>query len=66
MNNNSTLNDLIRILLLRELIGRPGGGPIFRPPFGGFPNRPHNRPPRPFNRNNYFSNLDEGYNIFDF
>lgn len=34
---NRTLNDLIRILILRELLGRPG-----------FPGRPpHPRPPRP-------------------
>lgn len=40
---NSVLNDLIRILILRELLGRPGGN--FRPPFGRPPQRPpHNRP----------------------
>lgn len=37
---NQGLNDLIRILLLRELLGRPG--------FPGFPGRPPRpRPPRP-------------------
>lgn len=42
---NPVLNDLIRILILRELLGRPGG--IFRPPFGRppqHPRPPHNRP----------------------
>ena len=39
---NTRLNDLIRILLLRELLGRPGfPGP------GGRPPRPPVRPPRP-------------------
>lgn len=38
---NQGLNDLIRILILRELLGRPG--------FPGFPGGrpPHHRPPRP-------------------
>ena len=40
---NRTLNDLIRILLLRELLGRPGFPN--RPGFPGRPPRP--RPPRP-------------------
>ena len=65
---NRTLNDLIRILLLRELLGRPGFPN--RPGFPGRPPRP--RPPRPpmrppmrpqprprpgmgqFNRQNYY------------
>lgn len=40
---NTRLNDLIRILILRELLGRPGfpGFPGVRPP------RPPMRPPRP-------------------
>ena len=38
---NTRLNDLIRILLLRELLGRPGF------PGGGRPPRPPMRPPRP-------------------
>lgn len=37
IRRNPFLNDLIRILILRELLGRPGN----RPPF------PPNRPPRP-------------------
>ena len=41
---NTGLNDLIRILLLRELIGRPGF-PGFRPPRP--PPPPPPRPPRP-------------------
>ena len=46
---NRTLNDLIRILLIRELLGRPGfpgRRPSMRPPFPGRPGMP-NRPPRP-------------------
>lgn len=39
-NQNQGLNDLIRILILRELLGRPGF-PSGRPP------RPPMRPPRP-------------------
>lgn len=41
---NSSINDLIRILLIRELLGRPGGG-VFFPPFRPRPPRP--MPPRP-------------------
>lgn len=33
--NNYVLNDLIRILLIRELLGRPGNIPPFRPGFPG-------------------------------
>ena len=49
---NSTLRDIIRILLLREFIGRPGvpGGrpprPPMRPPMGP-PRPPMGPPPRP-------------------
>lgn len=39
---NRTLQDLIRILLIRELLNRPGGG--HRPPRPPFPGRP-GRPP---------------------
>ena len=47
---NPILNDLIRILILRELLGRPGGN--FRPPFVRPPHiPPHNRP------NNNFPNF---------
>lgn len=44
---NSILSDLVRILILRELTGRPGfrPGPGPRPPFP--PNRPGPRPPFP-------------------
>ena len=71
---NTNLNDLIRILLLRELFGRPGfpGGrpprprpprPPMRPPMGP-PPRPQPRPGMgmgPFNRNTFsqFDNLYE-------
>ena len=44
LERNTGLNDLIRILLLRELIGRPGF-PGFRPPRP--PPPPPPRPPRP-------------------
>ena len=66
---NRGLNDLIRILLLRELLGRPGfpGGrpPRPRPP------RPPMRPPMgpgprtPFNRQSY-EMFDNGYDIFEY
>ena len=62
IRRNTNLNDLIRILILRELLGRPGfpGG---RPPRPG-PPRPPMRPPMgppprpgmgmgPFNRNTF-------------
>lgn len=42
VRRNSTLQDLIRILLIRELLSRPGGGHRPRPPF---PGRPGPRPP---------------------
>ncbi len=51
--NNHVLNDLIRILLIRELIGRPGVFPPFRPGFPG--GRPPQRPPmRPRYDEDYF------------
>ena len=43
IRRNTNLNDLIRILILRELLGRPGF-PDFP---GGRPPRPPMRPPRP-------------------
>lgn len=67
---NTGLNDLIRILILRELLGRPGGRPPYqrpprlpmRPPVGPGP-----RPPRPgmgpFNRQSY-SGFDD--NLFEY
>lgn len=55
---NTRLNDLIRILILRELLGRPPRPPMrpprppMRPPMG--PPRPQPRPGMvPFNRNVY-------------
>ena len=65
IRRNTNLNDLIRILILRELLGRPvfpGGRPPFprpprppmRPPMG--PPRPQPRPGMgmgPFNRNTF-------------
>ena len=66
---NTRLNDLIRILLLRELIGRPSRPPVrpprppMRPPMGP-PPRPQPRPGgmgiRPFDRNT-FGQYDELY-----
>ena len=47
---NRTLRDLIRILIIRELLGRPGfpgNRPPMRPPFPGRPPRPPMRPPFP-------------------
>ena len=57
---NTNLNDLIRILILRELLWRPGGRPPYmrpprppmRPPMGP-------TPPRPQPRMGYFDNLYE-------
>ena len=40
IRRNTNLNDLIRILIIRELLGRPGFP-------GGRPPRPPVRPPRP-------------------
>ena len=57
ISNNRNLNDLIKILIIRELLGKPGGGGIRpnpmppgfrpRPPFppGGRP--PVDPPPQP-------------------
>ena len=55
--NNFVLNDLIRILLIRELLGRPGNRPPIRPGFPpqrpGGPGRPPFRP-----RGNTFESQD--------
>lgn len=73
IRRNTNLNDLIRILILRELLGRPGfpGGrpprppmnpprPPMRPPMGP-PPRPQPRPGMgPFNRNT-FGQYDDLY-----
>ena len=52
--NNYVLNDLIRILLIRELLGRPGNFP---------PNRPGFPPPRPPFRPRDLQSSD--YSIFE-
>ena len=60
---NRTLNDLIRILLLRELLGRPRfpGRPPFRPPV-----RPPMRPPmRPQPRFEMGENFNREYDLFE-
>ena len=44
---NPLLNDLIRILVLRELIGNPGRPPRPRPPFNPGPRPPFGTGPRP-------------------
>lgn len=76
---NTGLNDLIRILILRELLGRPGftGGrpprppmnpprPPMRPPMG-MPPRPQPRPGMgPFNRQGYWQYDDLYESKFDF
>lgn len=68
---NRTLRDLIRILLIRELLGRPGfpgGRPPIRPPFPGrpgMPNRPPIRPPFP-GGNRYPNTLENPYDIYEF
>lgn len=58
MSRNSGLNDLVKILILRELLGRPGL-PGNRPPHPGPPRppmRPPMGPPRPgmFNRDSNY------------
>lgn len=66
---NPTLRDIVRILLLRELLGRPGfpgfpGGrlprprPPMRPPMGP-PPRPQPRPGMGFNRQGLYDELYE-------
>lgn len=52
--NNYVLNDLIRILLIRELLGRPGNTFPIRP---GFPPIPGGRPP--------FRPRLDGYGIYE-
>ena len=78
--NNPALRDLITILLLRELIGRPGfpGRPPMRPRPPRPPMRPPMHPPmrppmRPqprgdrelYNRE-YFASLDDGYDLYEY
>lgn len=53
--NNYLLNDLIRILLIRELLGRPGNFPS--------PNRPGFPPPRPPFRPRDIQSMD--YSIYE-
>ncbi len=62
VRNNPLTRDLIKILILRELLGNsrpPRPGPNPRPPFRpGFPIGPGPRPPI-MPRNNYYSDLYE-------
>ena len=67
---NRTLRDLIRILIIRELLGRPGfpgHRPPMRPPFPGRPPRPPMRPPFPGGRPPMMprSNFDDYYDIYE-
>ena len=59
---NRTLHDLIRILILRELLGRPGNNN--RPPRPPFPGRPPflRRPNRPPMRPRMF---EDEYNLYE-
>lgn len=66
---NRELRDLIKILLIRELLNRPGRPPMPRPPMSGPGIRPPVRPPfrpgagrNPFNREFETSN----YDIFEY
>lgn len=77
IQRNTGVNDIIRILLLRELIGRPGF-PGFRPPRPPPPSRPPRppmrppmgpgpgggRPPRP-RGTQYFETLDDSYDLYE-
>lgn len=70
---NRTLRDLIRILIIRELLGRagfPGHRPPMRPPFPGRPPRPPMRPPFPGGPGGRppmmpRSNFDDYYDIYE-
>ena len=63
---NRTLNDLIRILILRELLGRPGSGFPGRPPHP-IPPRPPMRPPmRPRPRSGWEDTSYRDYDIFEY
>lgn len=65
---NKGLEDLIRILLIRELLGRPGRFPNNRPPFPPsrppmrtpFPGGPGGRPPM-MPRDGYYQNMNDIY-----
>lgn len=65
---NQGLNDLIRILILRELLGRPGFPGRPRPPRPPRP-RPPYPPVRPmhgmYNRQTY-NNIDDNYDLFEY
>ena len=65
---NSTLNDLIRILILREILGRPGfpGRPPMRPrtPMRPGPRPPMRPQPRPYNRQ-AFGIYEDNYDIYE-
>lgn len=74
IRRNTNLNDLIRILILRELLGRPGfpGGrpprpmpprPPMRPPMG--PPRPQPRPGMGLYNRNPFGEYDDTYDLYE-
>lgn len=64
---NPSLNDLIRILILRELLGRPGfpGGRPPRPFPPRPPMRPGPRPGGPFNRQSY-EGFEDTYDLYEY
>ena len=54
--NNYLLNDLIRILLIRELLGRPGNTLPFKPGFPGIGPGKHSLRPRNYDIYEHFGN----------
>lgn len=70
--SNNTLRDLIKILIIRELIGRPNNRPPKpprpphnRPPFPGFPGGPGGRPRPPIMPRDLEYSQDY-YDIYEF
>ena len=61
---NQGLNDLIRILLIRELFRKPNFPPRPRPPFPG-PRPPRPRPGMGMYNRTLFNNFNENYDIYE-